>query len=892
VSGIDTMCRNDERRRLVRGADLNGLDYLEVSDDQLTLTVYFLGKAPESFGREHLRIDGGVRVPEVHVTQVKVQREEDPELDDRAEVVVEQPGDFSTYALRVVEADEQGRPTREPRRDFDPRYADLEFTFKAGCPSSLDCVVEPICPPDLRPEPEISYLAKDYATFRQLILDRLALLIPEWRERNVPDIGIALVELMAYAGDHLSYYQDAVATEAYLDTARHRISVRRHARLVDYVLHEGCNARAFLVVATESDEEMDPRETFFVTSYPGEPEGSEPLLEADLPTDAERAFEVFEPLIAEPSETVSLHRTHNEIHFYTWGNRECCLPSGATRATLVDSWMESASIEPSVSDSDARKRALHLRPGDVLVLEEVLGPRTGLPEDADPSHRQAVRLTSVLPGVDPLGDQPVIEIEWAEDDALQFALCLSTVGVAPECAYVDNVSVARGNVILVDHGRTVNEDIGRVEQAESEFECGGGCQPGEELVRAKPFHPILSRGPVVFSQALRGTGSRGHPGPTQAHDPCASQHSASASSLLVQDPRLAAAQVRLRSDATSTNGAGAASKNGNNNGLAELCRRMWKRGARFVEWIAMPDLLGSGWQDRHFVVEVNDEGRAHIRFGDGDSGRQPDPGEGFCARYRVARGSAGNVGRDTIRHIVFRTEKIEGAAFRVRNPMPARGGTDPESIAEAKLLAPTAFRKVLRRAITEDDYARLAERHEDVQRAAGAFRWTGSWYEALVAVDPRGTLDPDADLLNEVRGCLRPYRRIGHDLRVAGGTHVPLDLELTVCVSTHSLRAHVDAALRQVFGNRDLPSGARGLFHPDELTLGQAVHVSKLVAAAQAVPGVESVTIRRLQRLYEPARGEIEQGLLPLGPTEVARLDNDPARPEHGRLRLVLLGGR
>ena len=38
----------------------------------------------------------------------------------------------------------------------------------------------------------------------------------------MPDLGITLVELLAYVGDHLSYYQDAVATEAYLDTARQR----------------------------------------------------------------------------------------------------------------------------------------------------------------------------------------------------------------------------------------------------------------------------------------------------------------------------------------------------------------------------------------------------------------------------------------------------------------------------------------------------------------------------------------------------------------------------------------------------------------------------------------------------------------------------------------------
>ena len=137
--------------------------------------------------------------------------------------------------------------------DFDQRYSCVEFSFKAGCPSDLDCCAPLVCPPPKRTEPEINYLAKDYESFRQLILDRLAVIMPDWRERHVPDIGIALVEVLAYVGDYLSYYQDAVATEAYLDTARRRISVRRHARLVDYRMHDGCNARAWVCLWTSSD---------------------------------------------------------------------------------------------------------------------------------------------------------------------------------------------------------------------------------------------------------------------------------------------------------------------------------------------------------------------------------------------------------------------------------------------------------------------------------------------------------------------------------------------------------------------------------------------------------------------------------------------------------------
>src|SRR5213080_823256 len=94
--------------------------------------------------------------------------------------------------------------------------------------------------------PEIDYLAKDYASFRQLMLDHLALRVPGWTERSEADLGVVLVEILAYVGDYLSYYQDAVATEAYLGTARRRPSFKRHVRLLDYVLHEGCNARVWM----------------------------------------------------------------------------------------------------------------------------------------------------------------------------------------------------------------------------------------------------------------------------------------------------------------------------------------------------------------------------------------------------------------------------------------------------------------------------------------------------------------------------------------------------------------------------------------------------------------------------------------------------------------------
>ena len=278
------------------------------------------------------------------------------------------------------------------------------------------------CEPQTFTEPEINYLAKDYASFRQLILDRLALLVPDWKERHVPDLGIALVELLAYTGDYLSYFQDAVATEAYLDTARQRISVRRHARLVDYKFHEGCNARAWVCIQTDSDFALDAANTSFITGIESPQLAARNILNWDeLSNVPASAYEVFEIMRPESGAQIQFCAAHSEIHFYTWGEKECCLERGSTSATVFDGWDEEKSSSPAspdqpelkISTRSARKQKLQLKVGDVLIFEEVLGPVTGNPADADPLRRHAVRLTKVTPGEDALYKQPIVEIQWA-----------------------------------------------------------------------------------------------------------------------------------------------------------------------------------------------------------------------------------------------------------------------------------------------------------------------------------------------------------------------------------------------------------------------------------------------------------------------------------------------
>lgn len=890
------ICDSERRRETVRQHEkLLGLDYLEVGANQLTLTVHFLGKAPHGSHKLSLKnvlIEGGRRIRDIKAVSVETHHSGDPEFDDKLEVGVDRAGDFSTYTLRIVARDAEGHP--QPHPSFDPRYDSVEFSFKVDCPSDLDCPAKPPCPPEKRNQPEINYLAKDYTSFRQLILDRLALVMPEWQERHVPDIGIALVELLAYAGDYLSYYQDAVATEAYLDTARQRISVRRHARLVDYQLHEGSNARAWVTVKTVGDlTGLDPRDVYFITLPKDSPSLASPILKEEDLARLGGGYEVFEPVT---SEAINLYESHYEISFYTWGDDECCLDRGATSATLFgelivdpddaqtpdcdpyddaeqpqeaprydrddelqetpqydradqyqDQYEEAPRYDTGEDAGNTKAPKLRLKPGDVLIFEEVIGPKTGNPSDADPAHRHAVRLTRVEAGVDPLDRQPVVEIGWALEDALPFTLCISVLGPPPDCEIIHDISVARGNVMLVDHGRTVDEDSPDVPVKETlEFcECDG--LPGDRSTIAGTYRPVLEKAPLTFRQ------------PLEANTP--------ATHALIQDIRKTLPQVRLESDPAP-----------NGDPL----------------WLPQSDLLGSSYGDQHFVAEIDDGGRAHLRFGDGELGRCPAPAMKFHAVYRVGNGTAGNVGAEAIAHIAFHRTSIPGGITKVRNPMPASGGAEPEPIAEAKLFAPHAFRQELQRAITADDYRALVERDfkSQVQRAAATLRWNGGRYEALVAVDEFGKEEADPSLLSAIHRRLYRYRRIGHDLHVTSARLVPLLIEMHICVKSHYLRGHVKGELLDLFSDRVLADGRKGFFHPDNLSFGDGVYLSRLVATAQAVEGVESVEVTRLERLGEGPNGEIEFGVLPLGPLEIAQVDNDPSLPENGTFTLKMGGGR
>ena len=314
----------------------------------------------------------------------------------------------------------------------------------------------------------------------------------------------------------------------------------------------------------------------------------------------------YAPEVFEPLHEVVLYPQHNDIEFYTWGARNCCLPVGATKATLK-------------GDLD------RLQKGDVLIFEEVIGPRTGEPEDADPAHRHAVRLSKdPVRTADPLYSQPVTEIEWDRADALPFPLCISSTTDSDHGGrLVENVSLARGNIVLADHGLSITgEPLGAVPDPVIFLPpiAGDRCEPQTRQSAPPRFRPKLANAPLTQQGTVMvtTTGADGRKRQERAFfDPSAPAASAFAWQQRDVVPAIALDEM-------------------------PAARR----------WLPKRDLLNSDGIAEEFVVETENDLTATIRFGDDVHGARPAAGVRFSADYRVGNGAQGNVGADTLAHLV------------------------------------------------------------------------------------------------------------------------------------------------------------------------------------------------------------------------------------------------
>jgi hypothetical protein len=805
----------DRRAALLASTSYNGIDFVEIADDaQTALRVHFFNEVPlagtlvATPTRPAVTIEGGETIRTVAVDAIDDAHDWSVEGSHLVlRLAVEAPGDFSRYALAI----------RSDR--LDPYFARSQFSFKARCPSDLDCLQPPVECPTTPPDPlQINYLAKDFLGFRQALLDFSAQRYPEWQERSEADFGVMFMEALCALGDDLSYTQDRVAAEATLVNATQRRSVARLAHLVDYWPRPAISARVLLQV------EVDDATTSIADGL---------VFSAVSPDGVVIPFETGPALAERTAAGARVRSAWNVLRPYWFDDRDRCLRRGATEMYILGD-------------------GLGLFPGQRILIETA--PAT----DADPPIRQIVTLVEARGGLcDPLFEPPP-SLGGQRDPPI--TTCASSL---PHGTAVTQLRWGTEDALAVDRDLTRTTLSGNLVAATQ-----GRTQPVEQFtIPGDVADPHLT--PAVART-----------GPNDAPD---------APSLEYQHTLQTAPLAWLASDDPEEPP------------RPEIELEGVAPREEEAPWTFVPWLLAAGPFDDAFTIdpvrfrrlpgaveepprfEYDGEAGDTIRFGFKGFASIPLEGTVFSATYRVSAGAAGNVAAGA----VTRIEPGAAGVLRVTNPLPARGGAEPEPLDRVRKLAPEEFRARTYRAVLPRDYEQAAETLPWVQRAGTVFRWTGSWLTVFTTPDPMSGEQVTVDERTQLIDLLNRYRMAGYESYVPEPRYLSLDVAIELCATADAFRGEVEQAVLVALR----PRGG-GFFHPDHFTFGGPLERSGLAAAVQGCPGVDGVRCIRY-RVRGRTHGYVEMGdTVPAGADEIIRCDDDPSLPERGSLEVVVRGGK
>lgn len=561
------------------------------------------------------------------------------------------------------------------------------------------------------------FLAKDYASFRAMLLADLETRVGNGMPRDPASIEIMLVEALAYVADYMSYHQDAVATEAYLATARLRLSVSRHARLLGYPTNEGCSARAFVQFVARADGVTIGAGAQLLARIDG-------VDTVTVPAD----YAIDERVVFETLHAIELRHAHNRI----------ALAAATPRAGDV------ATRCAGVLDG--------LAPGDVLVLSHAGG------------WAHPVRLVEVAI------DGGETSIRWHDDDAVPATIPpesgLSASRLAGRSAWT-----LLGNIALAQHGRTTWLPL-------------PALPPEEDAV-------TLPCGDLGYAERYDHT----------------VMHRAAAAAL-TQNPHHAAPLLALAETLPGF-----------------LGRRAPGLARQRPGWQGTRSLVGAGPSDRLVAVEPLDADHVRLSFGDGVHGRHPVRDLSYVAEVRIGRGVRGNIGPNTLVHLVDADPRIAS----VTNPLAAVGGADPESLDAVRAAAPAALLDQ-QRCVTDEDFEAAAREVPSI-RLARARRERTRTRDAVTVVVARTDDGPVSDALaRHVETRLRSRALIGQTVAVAGVNYVVPSFTLILTLARGS-------------GVGDVEPQVRAALRALRFGFGEPADPDTICAAALTVAGVQDAAL-------------------------------------------------
>jgi hypothetical protein len=302
-------------------------------------------------------------------------------------------------------------------------------------------------------------------------------------------------------------------------------------------------------------------------------------------------------------------------------------------------------------------------------------------------------------------------------------------------------------------------------------------------------------------------------------------------------------------------------------------------GQGFAVWQQVDDFYASGPNDPHYLLDLT---TGAIQFGNGDHGRIPlanpaAPNSNIVAReYRFGGGSQGNVGAGTITELQTFVDGVD----TVTNLQPSSGGSDEESVADAKLRAPLAL-KSKGRAVTAEDFEYLALVTPGVLvRRANALPLyhpkfpdgqTPGVVTVIVVPDsdaPNPT--PNETTLTAVCAWLDRHRLLTCEVYVVGPIYRKIKIQAAIVVQGNADLAEVKNAVQTALTSffHPLTGGDSGTGWP----FGGEIYFSQVYRQILIVPGVSRIQQNGLVIWLDDLR-QLDCRDVPIGAAELLYTD-------------------
>lgn len=248
-------------------------------------------------------------------------------------------------------------------------------------------------------------------------------------------------------------------------------------------------------------------------------------------------------------------------------------------------------------------------------------------------------------------------------------------------------------------------------------------------------------------------------------------------------------------------------------------------------WEQKKSLVYSLSDDQHYVITRDENDVAWIEFGDNKYGKIPPRGRNnLIASYLVGGGEKGNVPPNTITQCSGEIDKLKG----VFNKRAASGGAEHEDLAIAAKRAPQLFRAMNRAVTAQDHEAHALEFGVGKVRARAA-----SWNRIELFVAPMGGGYPSDTFKEDLRQYFEDKRIMTSIIDIMDPKYVKVRIEGTLNVEPY----FYDEEICQQAGN-----AIRDLLAFENVDFQFTLYISKLYEAIEAIEGVASVHIKRLQR--------------------------------------------